>query len=446
MEKRKLSAIASYLNMEKETPDVIVSGIKKDNRQVEPGDLFVAISGENFDGHDFVSAAAKNGAVAALVSKDTDADIPCLKVEDTVIGLQKIAAGYRNDFDIPVVGVTGSVGKTTTKEMIACVLSEKYNTLKTQGNLNNEIGLPFTVLELNSEHQAAVIEMGMNHFGEISRLTRVARPNIAVISVIGESHIEFLGSKEGILKAKLEILEGLSEDGVVILNGDDELLWSQKGKLPFKTIYYGMKNAEVDIFGIEKSSSLEEITFTVREIEGAEFKINVGGVHNLQNALAAIAVAKELKLSTAQIAAGLDAFENTGMRQKIIEKDGFLIINDCYNANPDSMRASLALLKKTEGRRIAVLADMLELGEASWDAHLAIGKVAAESADIIMVTGDMRETVAQGARGSEVYTFESAEELSKTLKGKLMPDDKVLVKASRGMHLERVVEKILEEE
>ena len=446
MEKRKLSAIASYLNMEKETPDVIVSGIKKDNRQVEQGDLFVAISGENFDGHDFVLGAAKNGAVAALVSKDTDADIPCLKVEDTVIGLQKIAAGYRNDFDIPVVGVTGSVGKTTTKEMIACVLSQKYNTLKTQGNLNNEIGLPFTVLELNSEHQAAVIEMGMNHFGEISRLTRVARPNIAVISVIGESHIEFLGSKEGILKAKLEILEGLSEDGVVILNGDDELLWSQKGKLPFKTIYYGMKNNEVDIFGIEKSSSLEEITFTVREIEGAEFKINVGGVHNLQNALAAIAVAKELKLSTAQIAAGLDAFENTGMRQKIIEKDGFLIINDCYNANPDSMRASLALLKKTEGRRIAVLADMLELGEASRDAHLAIGKVAAESADIIMVTGDMRETVAQGARGSEVYTFESAEELSKTLKGKLMPDDKVLVKASRGMHLERVVEKILEEE
>jgi len=444
VEKRTLFQLASYLNMETEHPNVEITGIRRDNRQVEPGDLFVCIPGENFDGHDFAAAAREKGAAAALVSREINVDIPQIKVPDTVLGLQKIAEGYRKEFDIPVVGVTGSVGKTTTKEMIACVLSEKYNTHKTSGNLNNEIGLPFTVLELNSQHEAAVIEMGMNHFGEISRLTRVARPNVAVISTIGESHIEFLGSKEGILKAKLEILEGLSENGVVILNGDDEFLWGVRGKLPFKTVYYGIKNQDADIFGYEKTASLESITFTVREIEGTEFKINVGGVHNLQNALAAIAVAKELGLSAEQMAKGLDSFENTGMRQKIIEKDGVLIINDCYNANPDSMRASLALLGKTQGRRVAVLADMLELGDASEEAHIGIGRVAAKNADLIFVTGDMREKVKQGAKGAEIYTFDTAEQLTVELKAVLKEGDKVLVKASRGMRLERVVDALLE--
>ena len=444
MEKRTLFQIASYLNTETEYPNVEITGVKRDNRQVVPGDLFVCIPGENFDGHDFAASAYEKGAACALISKEIDVDMPKIKVDDTILALQRIAGGYRAEFDIPVVGITGSVGKTTTKEMISCVLSEKYNTHKTQGNLNNEIGLPFTVLDLNSAHEAAVIEMGMNHFGEISRLTRVARPNIAVISTIGESHIEFLGSKEGILKAKLEILEGLPEEGVVILNGDDEYLWGVKGKIPFKTVYYGIKNPEADIFGCEKSASLDEIVFTVREIAGEEFKINVGGSHNLQNALAAIAVARELNLTAQQMKKGLDAFQNTGMRQKIMEKDGVLIINDCYNANPDSMRASLALLSKTEGRKIAVLADMLELGDASESAHLGIGKVAAESADLIFVTGNMREKVKQGAAGSVVYTFEAAEELADTLRGMLKEGDKVLVKASRGMRLERVVDILMD--
>lgn len=445
MEKRRLARIAAYLNLNTDHPDLCVTGIKRDNRQVECGDLFVAIKGENFDGHNFVTSAAENGAVAALVSEDVKADIPCLKVEDTIIGLQKIARGYRDEFAIPVVGITGSVGKTTTKEMIACVLSEKYNTHKTQGNLNNEIGLPFTVLDLNSNHEVAVIEMGMNHFGEISRLTSVAKPNIAVISNIGESHIEFLGSKEGILRAKLEILEGLQEGGVVVLNGDNELLWSQRGKLPFKTIYYGINNEEADIFGKEVESSLSQIKFTVREIPNAEFTINIGGSHNLQNALAAIAVARELNLTIDEMKRGLAAFKNTGMRQQILEKDGFVIINDCYNANPDSMRASLALLSKRDGRKIAVLADMLELGEVSKDAHFEIGKLAAKCTDLVFVTGEMREAVAQGADNGRIYTFETAEEMADAVKKELKAGDTVLVKASRGMHLERVVEKIMED-
>lgn len=442
MERRALSHIASYLNIEKSFPDTEICGVEKDNRTVKAGDLFVAIRGENFDGHNFAASAVENGAVAVLCERELDLDVPCLVAQDSVIGLQAIASGYRAEFSPKVVGVTGSVGKTTTKEMIASVLSEKYNTLKTEGNLNNEIGLPFTILNLNKNHEAAVIEMGMNHFGEISRLTRIARPDIAVISAIGESHIEFLGSKEGIMKAKLEILEGLPTDGVVILNGDDELLWSLKGTLPFRTIYYGCNNKNADLFATATCSGLNEIVFTVREIPDFEFKINCGGEHNLKNALAAIAVGRELNLNNNELYRGLDNFENTGMRQKIIKKDGRVIINDCYNANPDSMRASLKLLSNVEGRKIAVLADMLELGESSKEAHIALGSIAKESADIIFVTGAMREFVIEGAEGAEIYAFEEIDKLCAKLKEIWREGDTVLVKASRGMRLERVVESL----
>lgn len=444
MERRAISSFASYLNIEKSFPDVEICGVEKDNRSIKTGDLFVAIRGEKFDGHNFAASAVENGAVAVLCERELEVGVPCLVVEDSIRGLQAIARGYRAEFSPKVVGVTGSVGKTTTKEMIASVLSEKYNTLKTEGNLNNEIGLPFTVLNLNKNHEAAVIEMGMNHFGEISRLTRIASPDIAVISAIGESHIEFLGSKEGILKAKLEILEGLSDDGTVILNGDDEYLISLKGKLPFKTIYYGITNNESDIFATAKSVSLNEIIFTVRGTENFEFKINCGGEHNLKNALAAVAVGRELGLSNEEIARGLDKFENTGMRQKIIKKDGRTIINDCYNANPDSMRASLKLLSDIEGRKIAVIADMLELGESSKDAHTELGRLAADMADIIFVTGNMRECVKAGAGDAEIYVFEDVASLCAKLKEIWTEGDTVLVKASRGMRLERVVESLCE--
>lgn len=445
MERRNLAHIAEYFGMDMpEWRDIEICAIKRDNREVGKNDLFVAIRGENFDGHDFVCDAANRGASAALVERDIPGcPIPLIKVSDTIRGLQTLASGYRAEFNPHVVGVTGSVGKTTTKEMIASVLSEKYNTLKTIGNLNNEIGLPFTVCNLSAEHEAAVIEMGMNHFGEISRLTRVARPNIAVISVIGESHIEFLGSKEGILKAKLEILEGLSEDGCVILNGDDPLLWSLSGKLPYETIYFGTKNSDVQIFGSAIYESLSEIKFRVRGMD-EEFMIPCAGAHNLQNALCAIAVGQKLGLSQSEIKNGLSKFENTGMRQKVIEVSGKTIINDSYNANPDSMRAALTVLKGTSGRRIAVLADMLELGERTESAHVELGKYASECADIIYVTGNQRELVARGAKGADVRVFEDVFALCENLKNELKEKDTVLVKASRGMRLERVVDAICE--
>lgn len=444
MECRTLAHIASFLGLHApEWEHIEVCGLEKDNRNVKPGDLFVAIRGENFDGHDFVNLAAESGAVAALVEREIpNCPIPTLRIEDTVRGLQAIARGYRSEFSPHVVGVTGSVGKTTTKEMIASVLSEKYNTLKTIGNYNNEIGLPFTVCNLKREHEAAVIEMGMNHFGELSRLTRVAQPDIAVISVIGESHIEFLGSKEGILRAKLEILEGLAPDGCVVLNGDDPMLWALAGTLPFETIYYGVKNPEVQVFGAARSETLEEIRFTVREIPGAEFVIHCGGEHNLQNAMAAIAVGRKLGLSPEELRRGLDAFENTGMRQKVMEVGKKTIINDSYNANPDSMRAALTVLGDAPGRRIAVLADMLELGAHAADAHRALGRFAKEKADILFVTGAMRACVAEGAEGADVRTFDDADALTDALKRTWRDGDTILVKASRGMRLERVVEKL----
>lgn len=444
MESRTLAQIASYLGLyAPEWEQITVCGLEKDNRNVKTGDLFIAIRGENFDGHDFVSLAAKSGAVAALVEREIpNCPIPTLRVEDTVRGLQEIAHGYRKEFSPLVVGVTGSVGKTTTKEMIASVLSAKYNTLKTIGNYNNEIGLPFTICNLERGHEAAVIEMGMNHFGEISRLTRVTQPDIAVISAIGQSHIEFLGSKEGILRAKLEILEGLSPDGCAVLNGDDPMLWSLSGTLPFETIYYGVKNPAVQVFGAARIETLDQIRFTVREIPDTEFVIHCGGIHNLQNAMAAIAVGKKLGLSPEELRRGLDLFENTGMRQKVIACGGKTIINDSYNANPDSMRAALQVLGDIKGRRIAVLADMLELGEHAEDAHRELGRLAKEKADMILVTGSMATCVAEGAQGADVRIFDCADALADTLRLIWRDGDTVLVKASRGMRLERIVEKL----
>ncbi len=446
MERHTLAEIAAYLG--KNAPEwahIAICGLEKDHRNVRPNDLFIAIRGERFDGHDFVCAAAENGAAAALVEYEVaECPIPQLVVSDTVRGLQAIAAGYRREFSPHVVGVTGSVGKTTTKEMIASVLSMKYQTLKTSGNQNNEIGLPFTVCNLTRDHEAAVIEMGMNHFGELSRLTRVAQPEIAVISVIGESHIEFLGSKEGILRAKLEILEGLSPDGCVILNGDDPMLWALRGTLPFETIYYGAQNPEVQVFGSASGASLEQIYFTVRELAGEEFCIHCGGLHNLQNALAAIAVGRRLGLNADELRRGLAVFENTGMRQKIIEIQGKTIINDSYNANPDSMLAALNVLNQAPGRRIAVLADMLELGEHAPCAHRTLGEQARERADLIFVTGDWRDAVAQGADGADVRTFDDVDALSAALAHEWRTGDTVLVKASRGMRLERVVDALCE--
>lgn len=445
MEMLTLAQIAAFVGAkEPENGDLEITGICRDNRTVNKGDLFVAIRGECFDGHDFILDAAQKGARAALVDREIlECPIPTIEVKDTILGLQALATGYRKLFQPHVVGVTGSVGKTTTKEMIASVLSEHFYTLKTMGNMNNEIGLPFTVMGLNYSHQAAVIEMGMNHFGEIARLTRVTIPEIAVITTIGESHIEFVGSKEGVRRAKLEILEGLLPGGTVVLNGDDPLLWELSDKLSHNTIFFGVKNKKAQVLGKVISQDLEHIRFAVREFPEVEFLIHCGGEHNLKNALAAVTVGMRLNLTAKEIQVGLSKFMNTGMRQRIIKVGSRTILNDCYNANPDSMRAALTVLGDNAGRRIAVLGDMLELGDTAPKAHHAIGTYAANNADIIFVFGHHAEAVEEGARlqrKADVRVFKTAETLAEALRNEWRDGDTILVKGSRGMKMERIVE------
>ncbi len=457
MEQLTLEQVASFCGAEikPEYRDIYVNGISKDNRTVSSGDIFIAIRGEKFDGHAFVNKAADAGAVAALVSEPVcDASIPTLVVEDTVLALQKIAKNYRAMFeDIKVVGITGSVGKTTTKEMCASVLSQGLYTLKTLGNLNNDIGLPFTVMGLNYSHQAAVVEMGANHFGEISRLTRVANPDIAVITAIGEAHMEFFKSKVGVRKAKLEIIEGLKLSGYLVLNGDDPMLWELKGKLDVNVIYCGIHNEECDIFAevIERDS--ENIRFRVRSIPDTEFHICCGGVHNLQNALLAVAVGQLTGRSAEQIRAGLENFVNTGERQKITKlSNGVTVISDCYNAGPDSMRAALNVLGESacSGRRIAALGDMLELGEHSHKAHYEVGSRATSRADLIFAAGNWAESVKLGAQESgfdtrNIHAYKTVPELAAELKDELRDGDVLLIKGSRGMRMEQILEFLSEE-
>jgi len=453
MEQLTLEQIAAFCGAEiqENYSDIFINGISRDNRYVNPGDLFVAIKGENFDGHSFVEKAAQAGASAALVSRDVpEAGVPLLIVEDTIAALQEIAKGYRNMFnEITVVGITGSVGKTTTKEMCASVLSEGLYTLKTQGNFNNDIGMPFTVMGLNFSHQAAVLEMGANHFGEISRLTNIAAPDIAVITTIGESHIEYFKSKEGVRRAKLEILEGLKPDGTLVLCGDDPMLWQLRGTLGVKTVYCGVDNPECDVLGKVISENSEEIVFSVRGISGIEFSINCAGRHNLKNALLAVAVGQAAGRSSEEIKKGLENFVNTGSRQKILKIRGATIISDCYNASPDSMRAALNVLGdfKCNGRKIAALGDMLELGDHSQTAHFGIGEFASARADIILAAGNWAQSVATGAENhgfpcDKILCFKDATELAEYIKAEISANDVLLVKGSHGMHMEIIIEEL----
>ena len=425
-----------------------IEEISTDSRDIEAGTLFVPLKGERFDGHAFIAEAADKGAAAALSDEgDICAGIPVIEVDDTLHAYQEIAAGYKQKFQVKTVGVTGSVGKTSTKEMIASVLSARYNTLKNEGNLNNEIGVPQSVLRLDKNHEAAVFEMGMNHFGEISRITRVVRPDIAVITNIGVAHMEYLGSREGIRKAKLEIMEGLSTDGAMILNGDDDLLWALRGSLSHKIIYYGIDNPECDLYAFDIKLTDKEIYFTVKTGEKhTHFRVAGYGKHTVYNALAAVAAGLASGMTGEDVKAGLQSYRADGLRQDIISFHGITVIDDTYNANPDSMRAALSVLQSlpVKGRKIAVLGGMLELGVLSWQMHVEVGKTAAQSADLLYVYGGDSDGFAEGARGAglapeRIFTAATREILAAMLKKELKPGDAVLFKGSQGMKMKDVL-------
>ncbi len=418
-----------------------VDNIVIDSRKVNAASLFIPITGEKFDGHDFIDAAFDAGAVCVLSEKPLEGDLPYILVPDALEAFQAIAREYRSLFGLHMVGITGSVGKTTTKEIIASVLQQQYEVLKTEGNLNNQTGVPQNLLRLRSRHEVAVLELGTNHFGEIRALSKMVQPDICVFTNIGDAHIEFFQSREGILRAKSEMLEYMPPDGTVILNGDDEQLIKLKQDYP-KAITYGLQESndyyakDIELDGLSGSR------FTACFADG-EVRLFVPspGLHMIQNALAAIAVGRLLELPLEQISAGVEGYEPLSGRMCIEKTCNLLILNDVYNANPGSMRSALDVLKSsTDGRTVCILGDMFELGDQAPEYHKQVGAYAAQvGIDCMLFVGKLSRHMLKGAKGSNATHYDTVEELIDALPTVILPGDTVLVKASRGMALERVV-------
>ena len=426
-----------------------ISAVSTDSRNITPGCLFLPWVGEQFDGHNFIDAALDAGAAGCLCAKlpqDIRPDKFYIKVADTRLALRDMASAYRDKFDIPFVQITGSVGKTTTKEMIAAVLGAKLNVLKTPENFNNDIGTPLTLFGLSPEHQAAVIETGMNHFGEIEYLGAMVRPDIAVISNIGDAHIEYLGSRGSILKAKCEIFEHLKDDGIAILNGDDALL--DTVTLPQRIIRCGQsEHCQVRISDI-LDHGVNGITCTVTsEKDVYHLNIPTPGEHMAYAASIAVAVGEALGLSKEEIIRGVAAYAPIGSRMHILRlSDGRVLLDDCYNANPQSVSAALEVLARTEcERRVAVLGDMGELGDLTEQAHFNAGALAAMlGIDFVVAIGSKAVKIADGAAmgGAEVLHFATREEAMPTLREQLQPHTTMLIKASHAMHFEEIVKEL----
>lgn len=429
--------------------EISIANVCTDSRKIAEGDLFVPLKGEKFDGHDFVLDSFEKGACLTLSDRELNTDKPYILVSDTRDALKKLAKYYLGTLNVKIIAVTGSVGKTTTKDIIASVLSQKFKTLKTEGNFNNEIGLPLTVFRIGKEHEAAVLEMGMNNFGEIRALSDIANPDAAVITNIGVSHIENLGSREGILKAKSEIFENLKPGGVGILNCDDDMQITLKNKLSNKIYWYGINNKEDYFADNIVPNSILGTRFTLHTPKGSrDVNIKIPGEHMVYNALCAAAVGDIFGVDLDGICAGIESFQPTKMRMDITVFDtGLTLINDAYNANPVSMKAALDVLKTAKGRRIAILGDMFELGADSEKMHAEIGAYAFDRCDILICIGKESIAMYDAAIQDSVRCayFETQEDfLNSDFKKGLYSDDVILVKASRGMHLEKTVEMIQE--
>ena len=420
-----------------------VTSVCIDSRKITPGCLFIAIKGDRFDGHDFVEKAFAQGAAAVMVHRDMPCGGPSVRVADTREALLRLAGYYRQFFQIPVVG------KTTTKEMTAAVLSKRYKTLKNEGNLNNEIGMPMTAFGLDLSYGAAVFEMGMSGFGEIARMARAAAPTVGIITNIGVSHMEQLGSRENIRKAKLELLDGMDEYAPLILNGDDALLAGAqiKGRPVF---YYGIEEARCRIRAREITQTDRTLSFTIDYGYGSvSVQMPVVGMHFVYDALAAFTAGLILGVAPQAAAQALGEYEPAGMRQRVRQANGVTILEDCYNASPDSMRAAIRALRMLDAKRhIAVLGDMLELGALSGQAHAQIGAfVAQEGVTILFACGPESARMAQAANEAGIaQCFYAADKngLLEELLRTLQPGDAVLFKASRGMRFEELIEAIYE--
>lgn len=428
--------------------------IVTDTRFVKTGVLFVALIGEKFDGHDFLQVAIEKGAAGVVVSRTYseaelhDLPVTVIQVADTLKAYQLLAKVYRQRFSIPVIAITGSNGKTTTKDFTAAVLSAKFKVLKTEANFNNEIGLPKTLLQLQATHQAAVVEMGMRGFGQIAELAEIAQPTIGIVTNVGETHMELLGSLANIAKAKAELIEHLDEASVVILNADNSFVAAMQAKVKGKCVTFGIENPSdlraEHIKTVHKNCTEFDCTFKGKT---DSFVLPIVGRHNVYNVLAALAVGFTLGLSAVEMQKGLAGFAATKMRFEIQQVGLYQVINDAYNASPMSMQAALETLAEVAvKRKIAVLGDMLELGSVSVEAHKNVGKlVAAQKIDALITFGDMAAYIAQDAKAAGVelvYTCKSHAEAGKVLKEILQPDDTILFKGSRGMQMEKIIDLI----
>ena len=411
-------------------PDITITSIVTDSRKATAGSLFAAIKGERVD-----------GAVCALCEQAPEIEVPYIQVDSTLAALKGIAEYYRSLFTIPFIGVTGSVGKTSTKELISSVLSQQYKVHKTAGNFNNELGVPLTLFGLEADHQAAVIEMGISGFGEMTRLSKMVRPDISVITNIGCCHLENLGDRDGVLKAKTEMFAYLKDNGTIILCHDDDKLRTVAGYNGITPIFYGTDPSDAYYADQIEERLLDGVRCTLHHGDSAiEVTIPAMGRHNVLNALCAMAVGHCLGLSDEQIKAGIESFTNVGSRNRVLQTRGMTVIDDCYNANPTSTKAGLNTLANFSGRRVALLGDMKELGKDELSLHREVGAYAREKGiDLLIAVGELSRATAEGY-GEGAHHYNTVEDCIAALGELLRKDDTVLVKASHSMHFEKIVE------
>ena len=431
--------------------NITTKGVVIDSRQVEEGYLFIAIKGERVDGHNFVDDVLNKGALAVVSEKELDIEKPYILVDSSTEALKDMAKFYRDNLDIKLIGITGSVGKTSTKEFIAAVLAEKYSVLKTEGNFNNEIGLPLTILKIRDHHEIAVIEMGISHFGDMKPLGIIANPDICVITNIGYCHLEHLKDRDGVLKEKTSMFDYAKENAEYILNFDDDKLATikeVKGKTPI-FISYANKNTYAYVENTVDTGI--EGTRCIINVNGDEVEVHVPlpGKHMVLNALTACAIGSICGVSINEMKQGIEKLEPVGGRVNIIKTNKYTLIDDCYNANPVSMKASIDVLTYATGRKVAILGDMFELGDEEKALHGSIGShIANTTIDVLITIGELSTNIDEYARTNgyegEIVHFDTLEEFMHSYSNILVEGDTVLVKASHGMHLEKIINSLTE--
>lgn len=431
-----------------------ITGVAIDSRKIEQGFLFVPIKGERVDGHNFIPQVMENGALCTLSEKELpNADYPYILVDSTVQALQDLAMYYRSCLNIKVVGITGSVGKTSTKEMVASVLGQKYSVLKTAGNFNNEIGLPLTIFNIREEHEVAILEMGIDGFEQMHCLAKIARPDIGIITNIGCCHLEALGDRDGVLKAKTEMFDFMNENPIILLNGDDDKLCTVEEVDGQKPVFFGLEDSNAYYATDIESLGLKGTRCTLHLADGntVTAQIHIPGNHMVYNALAGAAAGCALGLTPEEIKAGIEKLVPVAGRNNLIETEHLLVIDDCYNANPMSMKASLDVLANALGRKVAIIGDMKELGENENSLHFETGIYASEkSIDMICCIGPLAKYMAEGAREAKesqdynehqiVCYFETKEDFLAQMNTIIEKGDTILVKASNSMKFTEIVE------